>query len=242
MTTQQRVRAVLIAAGLGLAASGGAAAQDRSVEGFYFSAMGGASAFDFGDRAELDLLLLPAVNALLAAQTPPLTASNQTSSFDDSDMGWSVQVGYRFSNWVAAEVGYVNLGEALYEANMLASDGVNPAFPVETSLRFTTTGPTASILGMFAINERFDIHGRAGILFADTRLRYRIRDVELDANAVHIEQDGSTQDLFAGIGAAWNINDNYGVRVEYQRFFDAGDEDTSGEFDIDFIQVGILFR
>lgn len=240
MTTQQRVRAVLVAAGLGLLASGGAAAQDRAIEGFYFSAFGGATTVDFPNRGDLDALFIPILDAALAAEG--LTNVGATSEADDSDEGWGVQVGYRFNDYVAAEVGYVNLGEALYEAIVTASDGVLPPFPVETSLRFSTTGPTASVLGMFALNERFDIHGRAGILFADTRLRSRIRTVGAPTNFAHVEFDGSTQDLFAGIGAAWNINDSYTVRFEYMRFFDAGDEETSGEFDIDFITVGILFR
>jgi OmpA-OmpF porin, OOP family len=240
MTTQRRVRAVLVAAGLGLLASGGAAAQDRVNEGLYFGVFGGTATFDFPNREDLDALFIPILDAALAAEG--LSNVGATSSVDDSDVAWGLQVGYRFNDYVAAEVGYVNLGEVEYEAIVTASDGVTPPFPVETSLRFNTTGPTASVLGMFAINDRFDIHGRAGILFADTRLRQRIRTVGADTNFSHAEFDGSTQDLFAGVGAAWNINDSFSLRFEYMRFFDAGDDETSGEFDIDFITLGILFR
>lgn len=245
MTTQRRVRAVLVAAGLGFAVSGGgAAAQDRSAEGLYFSASGGVTAFDFPNRADLDQVLIPfATDALAELLLVP--TGTPTSSVDDSDVGWGMQVGYRFNDYVAAEVGYVNLGDVLYEAILQATDagGTIAPFPVESSLRFNATGPTASVLGMVAIGERFDIHGRAGIVFADTRLRRRVRTVDREfVNIAHDEFDARTQDLFAGVGATWNINDSYSVRVEYQRFFDVGDEDTSGEFDIDFIQVGILFR
>jgi len=46
----------------------------------------------------------------------------------------------------------------------------------------------------------------------------------------------------AGIGAAWNINDGYALRVEVQRYFDVGDEDQTGENDVDMLTFGVVFR
>jgi hypothetical protein len=57
-----------------------------------------------------------------------------------------------------------------------------------------------------------------------------------------IEAKDSSIELFAGIGAAWNISQSFALRVEFQHYFDVGDEDTTGEFDIDQISFGILFR
>jgi len=35
-----------------------------------------------------------------------------TSSLDDSGFAWSAQIGYRWGKYIAAELGYVDLGEA----------------------------------------------------------------------------------------------------------------------------------
>ncbi len=34
-------------------------------------------------------------------------------------------------------------------------------------------------------------------------------------------------ELFAGIGANWNATPNVAIRVEYQKFFDVGDDSKS---------------
>jgi hypothetical protein len=44
------------------------------------------------------------------------------------------------------------------------------------------------------------------------------------------------------VGIAWNINEAYSLRAEYQHFIDVGDEDHTGEQDIDFLSFIVLFR
>ncbi len=60
--------------------------------------------------------------------------------------------------------------------------------------------------------------------------------------AAHDRSDASQTELFAGIGAAWNVNQSFAVRAEYQRFFDVGDDKKNYEQDIDVISVGVLFK
>jgi OmpA-OmpF porin, OOP family len=235
MIRQHLVRAALAAGALGLGVCGSAAAE---TEGFYFGISGGMAMVDIPSKAAFDEVFVPELQSFIAASG--LTALSVSSSLDDSDAAWGLYAGYRFNKYVAAEFGYVNLGEALYEAIAQTTDGV-VVFPVESSARFVTSGPTAALLGMFAINERFDVHGKVGLYFADTRVRNRIRDVEFFENVAHIEVDGGEQEVFLGIGGAWNINESYSVRLEYQRFLDVGD-DATGESDIDMIAASILFR
>jgi hypothetical protein len=71
----------------------------------------------------------------------------------------------------------------------------------------------------------------------------RLRDVEFNTgNIVHQRVDASETELFAGIGGAWNINENFVLRVEYQKFLDVGDEEKTGESDIDVFNVSVLFK
>jgi hypothetical protein len=159
---------------------------------------------------------------------------------------------------VAAEVGYVDLGELLYTMNGEISG--NYAYiceceePVvvnrpldgnfERSVQVTSAGITAAALGMFPIGPRFDLHVRGGIYYADTRVTNRLRYIDSSDtfNLLHSRVDASETELFAGLGAAWNINESFALRVEYQKFFDVGDDQKNGESDIDVLNLALLFK
>lgn len=157
-----------------------------------------------------------------------------SSSLDDSDFAWSAQIGYRWGNYIAAELGYFDLGEANYRADV---SGIDEHY----TLRLTSSGPTLSVLGMLPVGDHIDLHARAGLIYSDTRFVERL---ETAAGEV-VDSFGDkahAKDLFVGIGAAWNIGMSFGLRLEYQRFFDVGDDDVTGETDIDVITFGVLFR
>ena len=235
MTGKQRMAAALVAA-LGMIAANTASAENA---GLYFGLTGGATSVDMGGSKQDfdDTFGLPIAATL---ELGGLDVIGFESSLDDSDIGWGLQVGYRFNRYIAAEVGYVDLGEALYEAIMTVDDGTE-IFPVEASVRFKSSGPTAAVLGILPVGERFDAHAKAGVYIADTRLRSRLRDVEFAENVVHDETKAGETEFFFGVGGAWNISDSYSLRVEYQRYLDVGDDDT-GEGDVDLIGLSVLFR
>lgn len=191
-------------------------------DGFYFGLGGGISMPDLPSKAEHDRDFLGTVPAM--------------TSMDDTGESWGVQVGYRFIPWVAAEVGYVDFGSALYEANITATGDV-------FSVRYKSNGLTISALGMVPAGRYVDFHGRLGVILSDTRVRERIED-PLTGDFLSAERDGSDTDFFAGIGGAWNINDSYSLRFEYQRFLDVGEEGParSGERDVDLLTFSVLFR
>jgi OOP family OmpA-OmpF porin len=236
MTGRYRIDAAFAAA-LGLLIGGAAAAETPS--GLYFGLTGGATSLDMGgSRDDFDqAIALPIAAAFLDAG---LDVLDFESSLDDSDIGWGVQVGYRINRYIGVEVGYIDLGEGLYEAVMTVSDGFE-SLPVEVSARVESSGPTAAVLGLIPVGERFDVHAKAGMYFSDNRFRTRVRDIEFAENFVHSEVDGSDQDVFVGLGGAWRINDSYSLRFEFQRFLDVGD-DESGEGDVDLLAVSVLFR
>jgi OmpA-OmpF porin, OOP family len=235
MTGQHR--AALLVATVGLILSDVASA-DVS-RGFYFGLTAGSTSVDTGStQQELDEAFALPLAAVLASSGVDVLGID--SSLDDSDIGWGVQVGYRFNSYLATEVGYVDLGEALYEATLTVDDG-SETFPVEVSSRLVSAGPTAAVMGILPVGERFDVHAKAGAYLADTRLRARVRDVEFAENIVHQETDAGELETFFGVGGAWNLSNNYSLRFEYQRFFDVGDDDH-GEGDIDLFALSVLFR
>lgn len=235
MTGKHRMT-VAVAAALAMMAMNPASAETG---GWYFSLTGGSTTFDLGgSKQDFDEVFgLPIAAALL---DEGLDVLDYESSLEDTDIGLGLQVGYRFNSYVAAEVGYLDLGEGLYEANMTVTDGFETA-PVEVSARVVSAGPTAAVLGILPVGTSFDVHAKAGVLFADTKFRVRVRDVAFSENVFHDEVNGGEMETFFGVGGAWNINDSYSLRFEYQRFLDIGD-DATGEGDVDMFGLSVVFR
>ncbi|HZD20493.1 MAG TPA: outer membrane beta-barrel protein, partial [Burkholderiales bacterium] len=51
----------------------------------------------------------------------------------------------------------------------------------------------------------------------------------------------TTTDLTFGLGAAFDINRNFGVRAEYQKYKDMGGSNV-GKSDVDAMSIGVLYR
>lgn len=216
MNKKQAMISGLLAVALGLASAGDAAA-----EGFYFGLSGGVSMPDLPSKGQFDQEILGGIDA--------------KSSLDDSDTVWGAQVGYRWGSYVAAEVGYVDMGKSQYQANPTGT-------PLRASVRYLSSGATLAALGILPLGERFDLYARGGVYFADTRVRLKIADLDTGESLASAEEKASSKDLFAGIGAAWNVSPGFALRVEYQRYFDVGDNEKTGETDIDLLTLGVLFR
>jgi OmpA-OmpF porin, OOP family len=255
-------RTRLVAAGLmvGSALSAPAAFADQ-YEGFYVSAWGGAGSVDMGSRDALDEaifevlpteLLLAGLNASTADQLVEYELTGLgDSTLDDSLSVWGVQIGYRWNKYVALELGYANLGQGTYslpgtlditiETDAGVFQNVVPV-PFERAMQFTSSGPTVTALGIFPLGSQVELHGRAGLYLADTRVTNRIRATDEMENISHRRVDASETELLGGVGATWNATESFSVRVEYQRFFDVGGETKTGESDVDVFNLSVVFR
>ncbi|HEY0940208.1 MAG TPA: outer membrane beta-barrel protein [Steroidobacter sp.] len=255
------------------------AAFAEEYRGFYFGVWGGSGEFDTASKGTLDGMIVGGLADELASvpiqpDTNLAVDAIYGSDLDDSLTPWGVQVGYRFNKWVAFEVGYVDLGEFLYrlpgelsgglgvfcDLDFCRDDNGDPTVVTvaldgefERSIQLTSTGVTASVLGMYPVTPRFDVHVRGGVYYADTRVTNRLRYIDGTGqlgvlqlpevfNLRHRREDASQTELIAGIGAAWNINEDFSLRVEYQKFFDVGDDDKAGESDVDIINIAVLFK
>ncbi|MET0658207.1 MAG: outer membrane beta-barrel protein, partial [Steroidobacteraceae bacterium] len=207
-----------------------------NAEGFYFGITGGVSSIDTVSKSAIDETILDAAEE---ASDIGVDVEDFDSSLDDSGNVWGLQVGYRWNQYVGAELGYIDLGKLAYEAEFFYTDGIDALLERDT-LRVTSDGFTIAALGFLPIGERFDLHAKGGVYFADTRLRVKASLPELD-ESIQDENKESTRELFAGVGAAWNINANYALRIEYQRFFDVGNSEI-GKGDVDVATLSVLFR
>ena len=166
------------------------------------------------------------------------TEPTGTSDLNDMDSIWGAQVGYRFNRFVAAEVGYVDLGKANYVADLVSDFGLGDE-AYQSRGRFTSSGPTVAVLGILPIKEIFDVYARGGIYFADTRMRVRF---VFPDQILSTESKAGTQEFFGGLGFAWNFSEDYAVRGEVTPFLDVGDDDRTGEASVTMLAVGFVFR
>jgi hypothetical protein len=99
-----------------------------------------------------------------------------------------------------------------------------------------TSGLTLSALGVWPLSYRWEVYGRAGVLFSSNEFRAFYDDIEQSPRRARFSE--SDVDMLAGIGASFNFFEIYDLRLEFMRVFDAGHEST-GEADLDLISVGI---
>src|SRR5688572_22740164 len=100
MAGKHRIAAATAAA-LGLMIGSTASAETAS--GLYFGVTAGMTSTDIGSKRDFDeSFAIPLQEELLDAGFDDVEFE---STLDDSDIGWGLQVGYRFNSYIAAEIG-----------------------------------------------------------------------------------------------------------------------------------------
>ncbi len=133
---------------------------------------------------------------------------------DDSATGWKVFGGYRFTRHVAAEIGYLDTGEA--EESFEGAD-----------LTLGAAGTTTSVIASLPIGERFALHARAGFIDWEAELSAADSEGTFSSTA-------SGQDLYWGAGATMNVG-RFGLRLEYE-------VPEIEDVDVSSVSVSLLYR
>lgn len=166
-------------------------------------------------------------------------SQNIATSTEDSDLGYHIAFGYRFTRYLAAELSLAQYGELASKATG-ELDGGGGFVPATLKLAFTTGGPLFSAIGILPINDKFEFYGRAGVLFASSE-----RELSLRADGQNLgfnSAKGDSTNFVAGIGAAYHVNVMYSVRAEYQRIDKVGQDSRTGTEEINFASIGIVVR
>jgi hypothetical protein len=163
-----------------------------------------------------------------------LTPTSSTSSIDDSFAGYGFYGGYRFNTHLAVEGGYLNLGSFRYRSRVIGNIGGVDS-PGTLNYDGETSGLTVAAIGVWPMSYRWELYGRAGVLFATNTASLYYADI---ARAGPVEGSDSSVDILAGVGTSLAFLEIYALRLEFQRVFDAGAEEI-GEGDADTISIGI---
>lgn len=218
--------AVFAAAGLM-----GAADARAADSGFYVGGLVGATSFDV-DEADF-----AGIEDVFGGTGLAVTITD--SSLDDSDTAFGAVVGYRFLPWLAAEARYVDLGEATYRARGTVSAVESAAVPFDLRLKAKVKGPALSVLGILPFADRWEAYARGEVLFADTEFE---ASVNVDGDAASASDSANSTDFGVGVGIGANLGEHWTVRAEYERFLDVGDEEETGEADVDLASLQVLYR
>jgi OOP family OmpA-OmpF porin len=167
-------------------------------------------------------------------------SQNVTTSTEDTDIGYQLLFGYRFHRFFAAEVGLAQFGgvESSAKGDVDFGDG-NGFLPTSVKYTFTTGGPMFSAVGILPLSEKFELFGRLGYLLASAELEFSARVDGESAGSGSVK--GDSQDVAYGIGFAWNINQVFSIRGEFQKLDGLGNSQT-GKEDLTVIGLGLLMR
>lgn len=135
------------------------------------------------------------------------------SSFDGDETvsNWKAYGGYQFTPEMSVEAGYHKIGEV---KDVLANGD-----------DLSITGLSAAGLYTMPIADNLKAFGKAGIM-------------AWDSNAARVRDDGSKvpfdgTDLLLGAGATYKLDENWGIRGEY--------EHVGGDLDANMYSVGAVF-
>lgn len=140
------------------------------------------------------------------------------TGFDDKDSGAKLFAGYSFNRHVGAELSYLDLGEFTGSFN-----GV-------TTQRTEVTAYDLALVGSLPVRAGLSLLGKVGAARWNVDAR----------TAADVSRSGTG--LSVGVGAQYDFNARFGVRVEWERLADVGDRDATGQSDFRFVSASALYR
>jgi len=137
-----------------------------------------------------------------------------SGSCDDADTGGKLLGGYQFSKNFDLELAYADLGQAKGGGATFGAKG------------FEATG-----VGMLPLGGGFSALARGGLF-----------SWKADLKAPAGSTDATGTDLTYGLGVKFDFNRDFSARLEWQRYKDVGDQNKTGQSNIDFIGASLVYR
>ncbi len=139
-------------------------------------------------------------------------------SCDEKDAAWKIFGGYQFNRVFGAEAGYTKLGEAHMRGALGSAQAVASGFEMVA----VATMPVSGLLA---------VYGKAGFL------RW---DVDLSGAGISIGDTGTSMTL--GAGFQYPFTKRLAARAEWQRYNDVGNDNTTGQSDVDVFSIGLVIK
>jgi len=218
--------AIIAAAMAGTAAAQGTrpAPQAQPFKPFY---IGGGAGWA---KLDLDTADFPNSGTIDLGGTVGTVAFNSTR--DEDSFGWKAFAGWRFNQYLAIEGGYVDLGRANVQYTV-------PGLTGQADLKVTDSAWTLAAVGSFPVGHNFSVLGKLGVAWHYTKTSANVSVPGASAGA---SQSDHRAGFLWGLGAAYDFNPNFGVRVEYENFGTAGESDNTGRMDTSLVSGSAIVR
>lgn len=148
------------------------------------------------------------------------------SGVDDKDSGFKGYLGLSVNKTIDVEFSYMDLGD-------ISASGTVGGIPSRANADLNLF----SLAGVFnfPISNQFMLFGKLGAYHSDV-------DSEANVQNVSYQASDNNYDFTVGFGAKYAFNKNLGARLEWERFNKVGFSGTTGEFDVDFVSLGVFYR
>lgn len=159
------------------------------------------------------------------------------SSTDQNATPYSFLVGYRLMDYLAFEVSYIDLGSTSYKGFATTPKGGNGV----VKGTWSADGWPVSVLGIWPIDDTWEVFGRVGAFFGSVDLKARVVDTATDTRLAGYSASNNSNQFFGGAGVDAKFMDNWAARFEWQAMPSLGNNDTgSGNFNN--FMVSILYK
>jgi len=161
--------------------------------------------------------------------------TNIRSSVDEVDTGYKLQLGWRFHKNFAVEGGWVDLGKTNYAANFTTPF----ATPASALAEWKASGFNIGVVGSLPLSDSFSIFGRLGWIDAKVEASFAATGFPTAVTKV------TKLKTNYGVGAAYEVNQHFGVRIEWERFNNLGNDQTvtgTGIHDFDLLSIGVVAK
>jgi OOP family OmpA-OmpF porin len=155
-----------------------------------------------------------------------LAPGGSSCSSDDKDNGLKIFAGNQINKNAAVEFGYIDLGKGKFS---VSGPGVGGSGGWET------TGFNIALVGTLPVDNSFGLLGRIGIFRWDV-------DFNVSGLGGSASESATGADLTYGLGVKYDFNKTTGMRAEWERFKDVGDENKTGQADLDLLSVSLVFK
>lgn len=149
-----------------------------------------------------------------------------SSSISDTDTSVKIVGGYEINENFSVEAGYTNFGEFGVDY----TDGFD-----SLSENYEATALYLAAVGSIPLGQA-SLFGKFGLASWDL-------DASISSTfGVSASASASGTDPVYGFGAQLDVSNNVMLRVEFERYTNVGDENETGESDIDLLSVSAAMR
>ncbi len=207
-----------------------AAAEEMPRHGFYVAASVGQAEYEYSKSRGIVVL----IDSPFGGGT--FLALPDDIAVDNDDWSWRGTLGYRINRYIAAELSYVDFGEADVTERYAFEEPPSPFFPDEITRDYSgnVAGPIASVMGILPVGSRFELFLRAGVLFADHKVEQKF-DTGSDSNTFGSEV------WVGGAGVEYRFTSRWSARLEYLRTDTIEKNLGAGSSELDDLSLSVAF-